>query len=415
MVKIFVGNIADGVTNDDMRQLFASHGKVNECDVLGTYGFVHMENEGEAEDAISKLDKHNLKGNPINVEKSKGGGGGGRGSGGGMFRGGGGGGRGMMRGSMRGGSSGFGGGFHHPHHENSATAKSARRSGCTKLHIANLPENIRSMELRQLFERYGYVAECDVVEDRKIAFVHIEDSATDAAIQGLNGYSFKGVPLKVQRSKNQNHPSNDRGSGPMRGSSRGGMIPTIQGRGRGSMFGHGSPGSMSRSPGFGNEFRSERPPAAERYGSNGDSSYGEHNLPPPAKDRMELLDLLDRRRRLEALDPYERRLIACPDPFNLPPPPPEYLRLLRERALVKARLPLPPTSNNLSRTLPTAGSATTSSALTRAIIARRAAASSLKDKLQSGVYDPYGAAAIPKPVAPPMKYESGYVTRTSDY
>jgi len=52
MVKIFVGNIADGVTSQQMRELFEKYGRVTECDVLGTYGFVHMETDEEAEEAI---------------------------------------------------------------------------------------------------------------------------------------------------------------------------------------------------------------------------------------------------------------------------------------------------------------------------------------------------------------------------
>ena len=52
MVKIFVGNIADGVSSEMLRNMFAEYGKVTECDVLGNYGFVHMETDQEAEVAI---------------------------------------------------------------------------------------------------------------------------------------------------------------------------------------------------------------------------------------------------------------------------------------------------------------------------------------------------------------------------
>jgi len=419
MVKIFVGNIAEGVTDSDLREVFEKHGKVTECDVLGSYGFVHVETETEAEAAIVALDKHMLRGQPMNVEKSKGsgvrglrgvsGGGGGAGSfrlgGGGAFPGGGGA---YM-------SSDYG-------------TKAARRAGCTKLHIANLPETVQSNELRELFERYGYVAECDVVEDRKIAFVHIEDSASEAAIQGLNGCSFKGMSLKVQLSKNQSKPSS--GSSPggvypppppsqytpnMYNASgtggSGGMIPTIQGRGRGiagipvrtarvpmpvSAYPPASD-PMSRAYGIAPNANDNRyaamsynaaAAAAAAIGANGNESYAEHNLPPPAKDRIELLDLLDRRRRLESLDPYERRLIACTDPYNLPPPPPDFVRLLRERALVKARLPVPPNSRSaIPSTLPAAGGT-----------------------MLAGVPPSYTSGKIS---APPVAYTSMYAQRSS--
>lgn len=337
MVKIFVGNIAEGVTDEDLRLLFEKHGKVTECDVLGSYGFVHVETESDAELAISKLDKTVVKGQAINVEKSKG------------VR--------ATRGGYRG--SGSGGAFPGGYASGDYGSKAQRRAGCTKLHIANLPDCVQSNELRELFERYGYVAECDVVEDRKIAFVHIEDSAAEAAIQGLNGYTYNGMSLKVQMSKNQtrsnsnNYPSPYHSSSAY-GNSAPGMIPTIQGRERGVgipvrtarvLSAYPSHDPMSRSPApYG------MPPVDPgRYAVNYEEAYTEHNLPPPAKDRMELLDLLDRRRRLEALDPYERRLIACTDVYNLPPPPPDFLRLLRERALVKARLPLPPTTAGVNR------------------------------------------------------------------
>ena len=53
-------------------------------------------------------------------------------------------------------------------------SKQARRAGCTKLHVADVPNNCSARHLRSLFERFGRVAECDIVEDRNIAFVHIE-------------------------------------------------------------------------------------------------------------------------------------------------------------------------------------------------------------------------------------------------
>ena len=38
--KIFVGNLAYGITSDMIRPLFEQYGTVTECDVLGSYGFV---------------------------------------------------------------------------------------------------------------------------------------------------------------------------------------------------------------------------------------------------------------------------------------------------------------------------------------------------------------------------------------
>ncbi|XP_039262691.2 uncharacterized protein LOC120338803 [Styela clava] len=372
MVKLFVGNIADGVTDDELRDHFSQYGSVSECSVLGNYGFVHMGTDSEAEKAIKNMDKRKIRGQELNVEKSKSSGGGGRRGGGG------GGGRGDR--DRRGGFA-----------DNSAEAKAVRRAGCTKLHIANLAEGMSSVDLRVLFERYGYVAECDVVEDRKIAFVHIESGAADAAIRGINGREFRGMALKVQRSKNQGGGD----FGPFRGGmGRGGGRGSFGG-GRGRGFGGDGYGGMGgRNRGFGGGYGDSLLDAGG-YGEYDDFGDGAASLPPPAKGRMELLELLDRRRRLEALDQYERRLIACPDPFNLPPPPPEYLRLLRERAMVKARLPLPPSSASLSRAREAPQSVgSPSSTLQRALLARRAAAvaASAREKLRSsaGMLDGYG-------------------------
>jgi len=38
--KIFVGNLAYGVTIDMILPLFEQYGTVTECDVLGSFGFV---------------------------------------------------------------------------------------------------------------------------------------------------------------------------------------------------------------------------------------------------------------------------------------------------------------------------------------------------------------------------------------
>ena len=39
-MKIFVGNIRDGTTADQLRELFECYGKVVESDVLSGFGFI---------------------------------------------------------------------------------------------------------------------------------------------------------------------------------------------------------------------------------------------------------------------------------------------------------------------------------------------------------------------------------------
>ncbi|XP_059485894.1 RNA-binding protein 4.1-like isoform X2 [Neocloeon triangulifer] len=98
--KIFVGRLPENATAPDLRRLFERYGVVTECDILNRYGFVHMQTEEMALEAISNLDNYNFMGSQISVEQSTGkkGGRGGRGGGGPMMRGG------------RGGRS-FGGGY----------------------------------------------------------------------------------------------------------------------------------------------------------------------------------------------------------------------------------------------------------------------------------------------------------------
>lgn len=141
MVKIFIGNLACNTTAEELRELFEKYGKVSECDIVKNYGFVHMNNMSEAEEAIRNLHQHELNGWHMNVEMSKG-----------------------------------------------------RPRSTTKLHVSNLGEEVTSDLLRARFEEFGPVVECDIVKD--YAFVHMErvDDAMDA-ISKLDNTAFKGELL----------------------------------------------------------------------------------------------------------------------------------------------------------------------------------------------------------------------------
>jgi cold-inducible RNA-binding protein len=98
--NIFVGNLAFSCTEEAVRGLFERYGQVNSARIMTDretgrsrgFAFVEMENEGEADQAISALNGYTLDGRALNVnearpkpERSFGGGGfgGGRGPGGG--------------------------------------------------------------------------------------------------------------------------------------------------------------------------------------------------------------------------------------------------------------------------------------------------------------------------------------------
>src|SRR5687768_3060472 len=116
--KLFVGNLSFNTTENDLQDLFAAYGPVQQVDMIMDrmtgrprgFGFVTMENKDDAQKAIEALHGKNIDGRDLTVnearpreERAGGGGGGGRGYGGGGGGGGyGGGGRGGDRGERRG-------------------------------------------------------------------------------------------------------------------------------------------------------------------------------------------------------------------------------------------------------------------------------------------------------------------------
>ncbi|XP_034239436.1 RNA-binding protein lark-like isoform X2 [Thrips palmi] len=145
--KIFVGNLADKTTADDLRPHFEKYGKVVECDVVKNYGFVHMEKDEEGRNAISNLNGFSIDGNAIKVE--------------------------------------------------AATSRKGPASQTTKIFVGNLTDNTKAAEIRELFGKFGTVVECDIV--RNYGFVHMETSDNVAgAVKELNGSMVDGQPLKVQ-------------------------------------------------------------------------------------------------------------------------------------------------------------------------------------------------------------------------
>ena len=121
--KLFVGNLSFNTTENDLQDLFAAYGPVQQVDMIMDrmtgrprgFGFVTMENKDDAQKAIEALHGKNVDGRDLTVNEARpreerpggGGGGGGRGYGGG---GGGGGGYGGGGGRDRGGDRGDRGG-----------------------------------------------------------------------------------------------------------------------------------------------------------------------------------------------------------------------------------------------------------------------------------------------------------------
>jgi RNA recognition motif-containing protein len=124
--KLYVGNLAYGISDSDLEQLFAQYGTVQSAQVIMDrdtgrskgFGFVEMANDNEAQAAITGLNGMESQGRALTVNEARpkesggGGGGGGRGGygGGGGGYGGGGGKRGGGGGYGGGGGGGYGGG-----------------------------------------------------------------------------------------------------------------------------------------------------------------------------------------------------------------------------------------------------------------------------------------------------------------
>ena len=110
--KLYVGNLAYGVSSSDLEQMFAPFGTVQSAQVIMDrdtgrskgFGFVEMGSDQEAQAAIQALNGQQMGGRALTVNEARpkegGGGGGGRGGYGG---GGGGGGRGGYGGGGGGG------------------------------------------------------------------------------------------------------------------------------------------------------------------------------------------------------------------------------------------------------------------------------------------------------------------------
>jgi RNA recognition motif-containing protein len=121
--KLYVGNLAFSVSDDELHQAFTSFGNISSARVVMDrmsgrskgFGFVEMEDDQAADEAIAKMDGQTIGGRPVRVSEAKpqedrprGGGGGGYGGGGGGGRDGGG--YGGGGGGRSGGGGGYGGG-----------------------------------------------------------------------------------------------------------------------------------------------------------------------------------------------------------------------------------------------------------------------------------------------------------------
>ncbi len=78
-MNIYVGNLAYGVTEEELREAFLAYGKVDSASLITDkftgeskgFGFVEMPNNTEADAAIKALNETPLKGRNIRVNQAK--------------------------------------------------------------------------------------------------------------------------------------------------------------------------------------------------------------------------------------------------------------------------------------------------------------------------------------------------------
>ena len=78
-MNIYVGNLSYRVTEDELQQLFAEYGSVVNVNIIKDkytgqskgFGFVEMEKQAEAEEAIKRLDGSSVNGRNIQVNQAR--------------------------------------------------------------------------------------------------------------------------------------------------------------------------------------------------------------------------------------------------------------------------------------------------------------------------------------------------------
>ncbi len=77
--KLYVGNLSFSVTDDELQQAFASFGTISSARVVMDrmtgrskgFGFVELEDDSAADDAVSKMDGQTIGGRPVRVSEAK--------------------------------------------------------------------------------------------------------------------------------------------------------------------------------------------------------------------------------------------------------------------------------------------------------------------------------------------------------
>ncbi|XP_033104087.1 insulin-like growth factor 2 mRNA-binding protein 3 [Anneissia japonica] len=176
MNKIFVGNVSNEVTEDNLRRIFEENG-VPPTSVLiktpvqgksdKTFAFVDVDSQELADKAIEKLDGYNLLGSVIAVEHSV-----------------------PKRGRNQGGNAG----------QNAQNGVPRKPTMEVRLH--NIPLQVSVQDVERLLNTFGSISKCDKGAEGKNGYtVYATYKAPEQAQQAvhqLNGYEYEGSNLKVR-------------------------------------------------------------------------------------------------------------------------------------------------------------------------------------------------------------------------
>ncbi len=136
-----------------------------------------------------------------------------------------------------------------------------------KIYVGNVPTSARNSELKELFEKFGKVVECDILKE--FGFVHMEDTNdAKAAIAGLNDTLWKGARIRVELSTTKTNKGEPSKRESFKGGDRRGDRRSANGRGGGGRGGRGGGGG-------------DRGGDRRRHNSVGNNSMPRNGGPPP--------------------------------------------------------------------------------------------------------------------------------------
>jgi RNA recognition motif-containing protein len=71
--KLYVGNLSYSVTVEELTELFATYGQVEQINIIEGkgFGFVEMSSQAEAEQAKATLNNSEFKGRPLKVDEAR--------------------------------------------------------------------------------------------------------------------------------------------------------------------------------------------------------------------------------------------------------------------------------------------------------------------------------------------------------